>query len=95
MNTLLQDIIKQIINDQRLYKSVRLINGNLIVVLNDNVVLNKVEALEDDYNAVLNASTISEIKELMGISETEDKEDTKTASMKEMKKSISKRIVKF
>lgn len=91
----LQDVLREIIKSQTTYKSVRLIGNNLIVVLNDGSVLNKPDSNKEDYDAILQAGTTMEIKELMGVVLTEEEEKIKATSMKQMKKTISKRTVKF
>lgn len=90
----LQDVLRQIIKSQTTHKSVRLIGNNLIVVLNDGSVLSKSDSNKEEYDAILQANTTMEIKELMGVKLTNE-EDMKTTSMKQMKKTISKRTIKF
>lgn len=94
MSTSLEDILRKIIKEQTVYKSVRLINNCLIIVLNDGQILTKEPATIEDFNAIKDASSTIKIKEVVGMEEEKDEKSTQK-TMGEMKKIIKKRMVKF
>src|SRR6187402_3087037 len=51
--------------EKELYKTIKLINTSLTVVLHDGTILSKPNATENEYNMILNAPTIAEIKRIM------------------------------
>lgn len=63
MNNDLFNILKKIAENQGTpYKSIKLIDDKLIVVLNDGNIITKYDATEEDYYAVLEAKTKIEIR---------------------------------
>jgi len=93
----LEDIFRKIIESQTVFKSVKLVNDTLIVVLNDGTILNKKGATKEDFDAVFNASSSTEIRNRIN-SEAEDDDVDKEytiATISEMRKAIDKRTSKF
>lgn len=68
MNKDLFNILKKIAENQGSpYKSIKLIEDRLIIVLNDGEIITKHDATEEDYYAVLEAKTKIEIKNKISI----------------------------
>lgn len=65
MNENLKKLFQQIISSQKAYKSVKLVNGLLIVVMNDGSTLTKYDATEEDYKQVVECNSLIKIRELM------------------------------
>lgn len=94
MNDDLQSILRKIAENQGSpYKNVKLIGDTLVVVLSDGQIITKYEATEEDYNAVVEAKTKTEIKSKIKIEGYDELE--KVLSKDKMKKSIKNRINKI
>lgn len=94
--------LKQIAENQGSpYKSVKLINDTLIVVLNDGQVITKNRATKEDYTAVLESKTKTELKNKVSVKDSNiekvefsDMTGSYTTNYN-MKKSIKSRINKI
>jgi predicted house-cleaning noncanonical NTP pyrophosphatase (MazG superfamily) len=76
MNDELFNKLKQIAENQGApYKSIKLINDTLIVVLNDGQIITKNGATKEDYNAVLESKTKIEIKNKITVSDYDIEKD--------------------
>ena len=75
------------------YKSVKLINDTLIVVLNDGQIITKFGATKEDYNTVVECKTKTEIKN--NIKTDAYYELDKIVNNSEIKKTIKSRINKI
>ena len=94
----LEDILKKIIDNQIVFKSAKLVNDTLIVVLNDGQILSKKGATQEDYNAVINSKSTVEIKNQINNDDGEEDDVNKEynlVTISEMKKAINKRVGKF
>lgn len=94
----LEDILKKIIESQTVFKSAKLVNDTLIVVLNDGQILSKKGATQEDYNAVINSKSTVEIKNQINNDDGEEDDVNKEynlVTISEMKKAINKRVGKF
>jgi predicted house-cleaning noncanonical NTP pyrophosphatase (MazG superfamily) len=94
----LEDILRKIIESQRVFKSAKLVNDTLIVVLNDGQILSKKGATQEDYNAVINSKSTVEIKNQINNDDEEEDDVNKEynlVTIGEMKKAINKRVGKF
>ena len=97
----LEEILRKIINSQTVFKSAKLVNDTLIVVLNDGQILSKKGATQEDYDAIINAKSTIGIKEVVNIAKekAEDEEEIVINSGKPgigiMKKTIKSRVVKI
>lgn len=94
--------LKKIVENQGApYKSIKLINDTLIIVLTDGQVITKNGATKEDYNAVLDSKTKIEIKNKISVSdydiekvEFSDMTSSYTTNYN-MKKTIKSRINKI
>ncbi len=76
MSTSLDDILRKIIESQTVFKSVKLVNSNLIVVLNNGMILTKFNATQEDYNKIVEAKSFIQIKEVVkGENEEQNEEE--------------------
>lgn len=93
----LEDILRKIIESQTVFKSAKLVNDTLIVVLNDGQILSKKGATQEDYNAVINSKSTVEIKNQINNDDEEDdvNKEYNLVTISEMKKAINKRVGKF
>jgi predicted house-cleaning noncanonical NTP pyrophosphatase (MazG superfamily) len=93
----LEDILRKIIESQTVFKSAKLVNDTLIVVLNDGQILNKKGATQEDYDAIINSKSTVEIKDK--ISDDNDNDDINKeytlVTISEMRKAINKRMSKI
>ena len=102
MNDDLHSILRKIAENQRSpYKNVKLIGDKLIVVLSDGQIVTKDGATEEDYYAVVEAKTKTEIRNKISV-ENNDVEKVEFSDMTgtyttnyNMKKSIKNRINKI
>ena len=102
MNKELFSKLKQIAENQGCpYKSVKLINDTLIIVLNEGQILTKNNATKEDYNAIINAKSTIEIKSKLSV-ENHNIEKVEFSDMTgiyttnyNMKKTIKSRINKI
>jgi predicted house-cleaning noncanonical NTP pyrophosphatase (MazG superfamily) len=94
----LEEILRKIINSQTVFKSAKLVNNTLIVVLNDGQILSKKGATQEDYNAIINAKSTIGIKEVVNVNNEESNHyeaETTLITASGMKKTIKSRIVKI
>lgn len=92
----LEEILRKIINSQTVFKSAKLVNDTLIVVLNDGQILSKKGATQEDYDAIINAKSTIDIKKQINVENGEnDYEVESTVSYSGMKKTIKSRVVKI
>jgi hypothetical protein len=76
MSTSLDDILRKIVESQTVFKSVKLVNSNLIVVLNNGMILTKFNATQEDYNKIVEAKSFIQIKEVVkGENEEQNEEE--------------------
>lgn len=105
MNDELFNKLKQIAENQGApYKSVKLLNDTLIVVLDDGQIITKNGATKDDYNAVLESKTKIEIRNKISVEKYDEYYSTDSYEMGNqwsfhssifMKKTIKNRINKI
>lgn len=98
MNNDLFNKLKQIAENQGSpYKSVKLINDTLIVVLNDGNIVKKYDATEQDYYNVLKSKTKIEIKNKISVenNDIENQNYVSPITSYTMKKTIKSRINKI
>jgi hypothetical protein len=57
--------VAKIFKTQSLYRTIRLVNSSLTIVLYDGTVLNKPDATTDDYNYCIAAKTVEEIRHII------------------------------
>jgi predicted house-cleaning noncanonical NTP pyrophosphatase (MazG superfamily) len=94
MNDDLHSILTKIAQNQGSpYKSVKLINDTLIIVLNDGQIITKFGATKEDFNAVVECKTKTEIKNNIKTDAYHELE--KIVNNSEMKKTIKNRINKI
>lgn len=87
MSSSLDDILRKIIESQTVFKSVKLINSNLIVVLNNGMILTKFNATQEDYNKVVEAKSCSQIREVV-VGENEKQEEEHEFDVEKIKNRI-------
>lgn len=79
------------------YKNVKLIGDTLVVVLSDGQIITKYEATEEDYNAIVNSKTKTEIKNKISVGDFDIENQNYVGSLASytMKKAIKSRINKI
>lgn len=98
MSNPLEDILRKIIESQTVFKSAKLVNDTLIVVLNDGQILSKKGATQEDYDAIINSKSTVEIKDKISDDNDNDDDVNKEytlATISEMRKAINKRMSKI
>jgi hypothetical protein len=88
MSTSLDDILRKIVESQTVFKSVKLVNSNLIVVLNNGMIFTKFNATQEDYNKIVEAKSFIQIKEVVKGENEEQNEEEHVFDIEKIKNRI-------
>lgn len=88
MSTSLDDILRKIVESQTVFRSVKLVNSNLIVVLNNGMILTKFNATQEDYNKIVEAKSFIQIKEVVKGENEEQNEEKHEFDIEKIKNRI-------
>jgi hypothetical protein len=84
LESLMEQEEQEIVYDGPLYKNLKLVNDTLTIVLDNGDVLSKSEATEEDYYAVINAKTVSDIINIISTAKVSDERIAHEADVKKM-----------
>lgn len=75
MDADLMNILNKIISNQTIFKSAKLVNDTLTVVLNGGEIITLQGASKEDYESVINAKSSVEIKKIITTNYKEEEEE--------------------